>query len=175
MDKYTKLMCVKGLIMSMDEQLNIHFQKDSLTGHIQKTIVDKYYDAILEQLEQSEDEKKKKLILALHKRGIISENVKNDLLYPKHENIGDETPEWAFNIIVNGRKHVIHTPEENQTIDWEKIILLSELAKTGEELLIVTYTDGVDEQTEGLLDLGKSVKVKEGMVFNVCNTLKGER
>ncbi len=174
MDKYMKLMAVKGLIMSMDEQLLLRFQKDNLPENVKTIVVNQYYDAILEQLEQSKDEKKKELIIALHKRGIISENVKNDLLYPKHENIGDETPEWAFNIIVNGRRHVIHTSDDKR-IDWNEIVLLSELAKTGEEILTITYTGGAGDEPEGILEVNDLVKVKEGMIFNVCNTSKGEK
>lgn len=175
MDKYMKLMAVKGLIQSLDEQLYIRFQKDNLDKQVKDIIVDKYYEAILEQLEQSEDEKKKKFIIKLYKLGIISENNKNELLNPTCENIGNETPEWAFNIIINGRRHVIHTPEENQTIGWEKIVLLSDLAKTGKEIFSITYTGGVDEQPEGMLEVSMFVKIKEGMQFNVCNTSKGER
>lgn len=51
MDKYMRLMAVKGLIMSMDEQLTIRFEKDVLTKDAKKVIVDKYFDAIDEQLE----------------------------------------------------------------------------------------------------------------------------
>ncbi len=57
MDKYAKLMCIKGLIMSMDEQLNMHFNKDGLTGQIRKVIIDKYYDSIQEQLDETEKAK----------------------------------------------------------------------------------------------------------------------
>ncbi len=57
MDKYAKLICIKGLIMSMDEQLNMHFHKDGLTEQIRKVITDKYYDAVLEQLDETEKAK----------------------------------------------------------------------------------------------------------------------
>ncbi len=51
MNKYMKLMAVKGLIQSLDEQLFIRFQKDNLSENVKTIIVDKYYDAINEQLE----------------------------------------------------------------------------------------------------------------------------
>lgn len=57
MDKYMRLMAIKGLIMSMDEQIHQRFQKDNLPENIQKIIVDKYYDAILEQLSETEKAK----------------------------------------------------------------------------------------------------------------------
>ena len=173
MDKYMKLMAIKGLIMSMDDQLFQRFQKDNLPENVKTIVVNQYYDAILEQLEQPED--KEKMILALHKRGIISENVKNELLNPKSENVGDESPEWSFIIIVNGRRHVIHTSEENQTIDWEKIVLLSGLAKTGNEILTITYSGGDTSNqgyATGMLNVNESIAVVEGMIFNVSNTSK---
>ena len=177
MDKYMKLMAIKGLIMSMDDQLFQRFQKNNLPENVKIVVVNQYYDSILEQLKQTKDEKKK-FILSLHNSGIISENVKNDLLYPKHENVGDETPEWAFNIIINGKRHVVHTPKENQTIDWEKIVFLSGLAKTGKEILTVTFTNNQEDDIKnsgGLLEVNESINIREGMIFNVCNTSKGEK
>ena len=178
MDKYLKVQCVQGLILSLNEQLSRYDQNKQMNPELQKKLVEQYYDAILEQLDQPEDIKKKELIIALHERGIISENVKNDLLYPKHENVGDEIPEWVFTIIVNGRRHVIYTPEKDQTIGWEKVVLLSGLAKTGKEILTITYTKGDtnnDEYSNGMLEVNKLIKIKEGMIFNVCNTSKGEK
>lgn len=179
MDKYLNIQCVKGLIMSLDEQLYKYFDKDNLPENLREKIINQYYDAILEQLEQPEDENKRKFILTLKKRGIISEEQKMELLYPKHENIGDETPECTFiNIIVNGKKNVIDISEENQTIDWEKIVLLSGLAKTGNEILTIIYSNGDTSNqgyATGMLDVNKSIKVKEGMIFNVRHTLKGEK
>lgn len=176
MDKYLKLQCVKGLLMGLEEQLGMRFQKDNLPENVKTIMVDKYYDAIKEQLDEPEDVKKKELIIALHKQGIISENQKNDLLNPTHENVGDETPEWLFHIIINGKRHVIHTLKDNQTIDWEKIVLLSDLAKTGKEILTVTFNCNENDikNSEGLIEVGESIEVREGMIFHVCNTSKGE-
>ena len=178
MDKYLKLQCVKGLLMSLEEQLGMRFQKDGLDPKVKNVIVDKYYDAILKQLELSSDEKKKELVISLHNRGMISENCKNELLNETCENTGDETPEYAFTIIINGRRHVVHTPKENQTIDWQKIVLLSELAKTGKEILIVTFTYNQEDNIKNsgtLLEVSESIEIKEDMIFNVCNTSKGEK
>lgn len=143
MDKYLKLMIVKGLIMSMDEQLNMYFDKDNLSQNLKEKITNKYYDAINEQLELNSDEKMNKL-----------------------SNITCENPDWAFNIIINGRKHVIHTTED-LTIDWNKVVLLSDLAKTGAEILTITYSKGDPEKPEGTLEVNELVKVKERMIFNV--------
>ena len=50
MDNYKTLMCIKGLIMSLDEQLTQLFQKDNLPNNVKNKIVNEYYDAILKQL-----------------------------------------------------------------------------------------------------------------------------
>ncbi len=51
MDKYMKLMALKGLVMSMDDQLYQRFQKEGMNENLKNKIVDKYFDAINEQLE----------------------------------------------------------------------------------------------------------------------------
>lgn len=144
MTKYMKLMAVKGLIMSMDEQLYQHFQKDNLPENVKNIIVKKYYDAILEQFDEPEKMKE------------------------------DQAVEHAFYIIINGKKHFMDTPDDNKKIDWVKVVFLSGLAKTGKEILTITYHKGVEEKPEGVLDVTDLVKIKSGMIFNVCNTSKGE-
>ncbi len=145
MDKYLKLQCVKGLLMNLEEQLGMRFQKDNLPENVKTIIVDKYYDAINEQFNEPEKAKE------------------------------DLPLEYTFNIIVNGKRHVVRT-QENQTIDWEKIVLLSDLVKTGKEILTVTFTYNQDDikNSGGLLEVSDSINVKEDMIFNVCNTSKGE-
>lgn len=54
MDKYQKLDCVKGLLMSMDSQLNNYFQKDNLPKNLKNKIVDKYFEAVQELLDKGE-------------------------------------------------------------------------------------------------------------------------
>ena len=146
MDKYMRLMAVKGLIMSMDDQLYQYLQKDNLSEKVKKVIVDQYYDAIQEQLSETE------------------------------KSLEDSPVLFEFNIIINGKRHIIHT-SETKTIDWENIVLLSDLAKTGKEILTVTFTYNQDDikDSGGLLEVSDSIKVKEGMIFNVCNTSKGEK
>jgi len=52
MDRYQKLDCVKGLLMSMDSQLRDYFQKDNLPENLKEKIVDKYFEAIQELLDE---------------------------------------------------------------------------------------------------------------------------
>ena len=54
MNNYMKLMSVKGLVMSMDEQLYQHLQKDSLTDQVKDVIVQEYFKAIVEQLKDKD-------------------------------------------------------------------------------------------------------------------------
>lgn len=58
MDRYKKLMCVKGLVISLEEQLYQYFQKNIFEKDIKIKIIDSYYDAILEQLSETEKQKK---------------------------------------------------------------------------------------------------------------------
>jgi len=50
MDKYKSLMCVKGLIISLDEQLYKLYQGKELNDTIQNKIVEEYYNAIYDFL-----------------------------------------------------------------------------------------------------------------------------
>lgn len=50
MDNYKRLMCVKGLILSLDEQLYKLYQGKDLTKEVENRVVDEYYKAIKEQL-----------------------------------------------------------------------------------------------------------------------------
>ena len=53
MDKYKQLMCIKGLIMSMDEQIYRvdTVRKECQTETIYKEIADKYHKSIVEFIE----------------------------------------------------------------------------------------------------------------------------
>lgn len=57
MDRYKQLMCVKGLIMSLDEQLYQAEQKEDMSVAILGKIVDEYYDSIQDFLEDHEGTK----------------------------------------------------------------------------------------------------------------------
>jgi len=51
MDKYKQMMCIKGLIMSLDEQLyrNDKFKKDGL--NLDSKIIESYYKSIQDFME----------------------------------------------------------------------------------------------------------------------------
>jgi len=74
-------------------------------------------------------------------------------------------------IIVNGRPRVVEKAE----ISFEEIVRLAypnaQLDNPDFEYK-VTYTKGHSDNQEGTLIKGKSVKVKEGMIFNVSETNK---
>jgi hypothetical protein len=53
MDKYKKIKCVQGLIMSLDEQI-YRYDQLKLDPEFYDKMVDQYYDAILEQLIETE-------------------------------------------------------------------------------------------------------------------------
>lgn len=55
MKKYQRLDCVKGLLMSMDNQLNELFQKDNLPENMKDVIVNKYYDSIINFLNKESE------------------------------------------------------------------------------------------------------------------------
>ena len=54
MDRYQKLDCIKGLLMSMDKQLDDLFQKDNLPENMKNVIVNKYFEAVQELLDEGE-------------------------------------------------------------------------------------------------------------------------
>lgn len=79
MDKYMKLMAVKGLIISMEEQLYMRFQKDGMNEKLKEVIVDKYYDAIKEQLDELEKAKED----TANVKVIIINGKKHNIIYNK--------------------------------------------------------------------------------------------
>ena len=171
MDKYLKLQCVKGLLMSLDEQLGMRFQKEGLSESTKLIITDKYYDAILEQLEEEENIKKKKFIIDLHKSGVITENQKQNLLIQLMRAIEPEKAKEDRSsdncvININGVSHAFL----EQTISWEQVVVLSNLALAGSEILTITYSHGESDKRQGTLDVNEIIKVKDRMIFNVANT-----
>ncbi len=187
MDKYLKLQCVKGLLMSLEEQLGMRFQKDGLSENEKRIITEKYYDAIQEQLEEEEDEKKKQLILSLHKRGMISENDKNEMLgiaiRPTQEDIDlkkdnvqemlEETNQiddsQVKKFMINGiRKLIISdqlTYSELLDLAFDKPNLSTEYTIT------YSYKDKFDRS--GSIILGDDpITIKDDMVFNITDTSK---
>ncbi len=57
MTRYQKLDCVKGLLMGMDKQLDDLYKKKmdaSIEKQLEKVVVDKYYEAVQELLDEGE-------------------------------------------------------------------------------------------------------------------------
>lgn len=75
-----------------------------------------------------------------------------------------------FTIIVNGRQKVVTTKEITFT---ELVVLAFENPPSGQNILFtITYRHGQHENPEGTLMEGGTVKIKEGMIFNVIPTDK---
>jgi hypothetical protein len=78
--------------------------------------------------------------------------------------------EIDFQIIVNGQKKVVTTRELSFT---EVVALAFPTPPTGQEVMFtVTYRKGPRKNPEGTLTEGHSVKIKNGMVFDVTPTNK---
>jgi hypothetical protein len=75
-----------------------------------------------------------------------------------------------FTIIVNGRQKVVTEKE----ISFAKIVALAfDNPPTGENIIFtVTYRKGEVDKQEGTLVTGETVKIKDGMIFNVTATDK---
>jgi len=85
----------------------------------------------------------------------------------KHEDHG-HTKEYT--IIVNGREKIVTTKELSFT---EIVALAFDNPPQGENIVItVTYRRGEGNKPEGILLEGETVKIKEGMIFNVTATDK---
>ena len=73
-----------------------------------------------------------------------------------------------YTIIVNGREKVVTTKE----LSFSEIVALSGLPSGPNTVFTVTYRRGEGHKPEGTLVEGETVKVKDGMVFNVTATDK---
>jgi len=79
-------------------------------------------------------------------------------------------PPKEFTIIVNGRKKVVLTKE----LSFDQVVALAfNPVPTGENILFtISYEHGPHANPEGSLTQGRTVKVKNGMIFNVTYTDK---
>ncbi|WP_437851527.1 multiubiquitin domain-containing protein [Sorangium sp. So ce363] len=85
-----------------------------------------------------------------------------------HANQG-QGHEASFNIIVNGRSRVVTGKE----LTFGQVVALDpDLPKGANVIYTVTYKRGQGNKPEGTLTDGESVKLKEGMIFNVTATDK---
>lgn len=73
-------------------------------------------------------------------------------------------------IVVNGRQRGVEKTE----MSFDDIVRLAyPNPNTGSEFIYtVTYSKGPDHKKEGALIEGQTVKIKEGMIFNVTETNK---
>jgi len=73
-------------------------------------------------------------------------------------------------IIVNGREKVVTDKE----LSFDAVVDLAfENPQRGENIVFtITYRKGDDKKPEGTLVEGKTVKIKNGMIFNVTRTDK---
>jgi hypothetical protein len=79
------------------------------------------------------------------------------------------TENKTISIIVNGR---VKTVPKHDVMTFEDIVKLAfDPPPTGQNVVItVTYHNGHGEKPEGSLRPGETVKVKDGMVFDVTAT-----
>ncbi len=75
-----------------------------------------------------------------------------------------------FTIIVNGRKKEVKSKE----LSFNEIVALAfDPVPTGPNILFtITYENGPHPNPEGTLPEGGTVKIKDGMIFNVTQTDK---
>ncbi len=84
-----------------------------------------------------------------------------------HEHTGHDR---IVNIVVNGREKTI----TGKVITFDDLVHLAfENPPTGEFICFtITYRRGHGNRPEGILNEGESVRVKDGMIFNVTATDK---
>ena len=77
--------------------------------------------------------------------------------------------EKTFTIIVNGQQKQF----EGESISFAQAVQIAALGPDGPTIVFtVTYKRGEGQKPEGTMVQGDTVKVKEGMVFNVTRTDK---
>ena len=92
-----------------------------------------------------------------------------DRAEPGHEGGGHEAPKSTA-IIVNGRQKLTTAKE----LSFEDVVRLAfdDAVFNDVTIYTITFKRGHGEKPEGTLVEGESVKVKEGMIFNVARTDK---
>jgi hypothetical protein len=75
-----------------------------------------------------------------------------------------------FTVFVNGRQKVV----TSERLSFDQIVALAfDTPPSGPNILFtVTFRKGDDEKKEGTLVEGQTVKIKDGMIFNVTATDK---
>ena len=81
----------------------------------------------------------------------------------------DDKDKKTVTIVVNGREKVV--PKDELT--FAEVVALADGLPSGQFIVYtITYRRGPDDNKEGTLVEGASVKVKNGMIFNVTATDK---
>jgi hypothetical protein len=83
---------------------------------------------------------------------------------------GHEGTPHSYMIIVNGQQKTVETHE----LSFDQVVALAfDPVPSGPNVMFtVTYRRGHGEKPEGTLTEGESVKVKDGMIFDVTATDK---
>jgi hypothetical protein len=82
--------------------------------------------------------------------------------------VGDRN-RHTYAIVVNGRPRTVASNE----ISFDEVVALADNLPSGENVVYtITYRRGHGHKPEGTLTEGHTVKVKEGMIFNVRATDK---
>jgi hypothetical protein len=92
------------------------------------------------------------------------------MINPQEAKHQGESRNKEFTITVNGRQKAVTTSE----LSFAQIVALAfEKPPSGPNILFtVTYRRGEGNKPEGTLVEGQSVKIKDGMIFNVTATDK---
>lgn len=80
----------------------------------------------------------------------------------------DNDKKKTVTIVVNARPHEI----EKDQISFDEVVTLSGIPQDPNTEFTITYTRGHGDKPQGQLVAGETVKVKEGMIFNVTATNK---
>jgi hypothetical protein len=80
----------------------------------------------------------------------------------------DRDDKKTVTIVVNGRRHEVRKGE----LTFTEIVMLANLPTGPNIVYTVTYRKGDGHRPEGSLVEGESVRVKNGMIFNVTATDK---
>lgn len=103
---------------------------------------------------------------------MLAYNIRNKLNLIKMNENSENAPghNKEYQITVNGRPHTVKGKE----ISYDQLVLLScgSAPQDPNAIFTITYKRGVGEKPEGTMSKGDSVKLKEGMVFNVTATYK---
>lgn len=85
------------------------------------------------------------------------------------DKIEDDRKPKAITIVVDGTPHEV---PKNERISYAEVVTLAypDYAQHPEITYSVTYSRGHNDKPDGILPPGGSVKVKEGMAFNVNRT-----